>query len=238
MNILQEGNEIPPSGPAPDYSAGYGIVPIAGWPTAEVPAFPLYLQWQGEGVDLGGRGVRVVNLVTDPTVWIVTRGVGEQSNVITIGAAPVIPVPPQGRAYLESDPYPIMLLDSAALTADVDGGWCVQFFPKEGLGLTATVVSGDVTVTISYTNYSNWKTFDPDKIGLTADIVSGEVVVTIAYVTYDKWRIWDPDKVGLTADIASGTLEVVIAYITYSNGKTFDPDKIALTADIVSGTLS
>jgi len=82
MNILHDGNEIAPSGPAPDYSTEYAIVPVARLPEPAA-AFPLYLQWQDEGVDLGDRNVRVVNIVTSPA-FSVSRGTGEKANVITI----------------------------------------------------------------------------------------------------------------------------------------------------------
>ena len=90
MNILHDGNEIAPSGPAPDYSTEYAIVPVARLPEPAA-AFPLYLQWQDEGVDLGDRNVRVVNIVTSPA-FSVSRGTGEKANVITIAQVNIPPV--------------------------------------------------------------------------------------------------------------------------------------------------
>lgn len=65
----------------------FAITPASGYP-AVAGDFPLYLQWQEEGVDLGLPDVRVVNVTGDPAIIKATRGVGENSNVITIRLAP------------------------------------------------------------------------------------------------------------------------------------------------------
>lgn len=68
----------------------FGITPVTGYPQANATEFEKYLQFQNAGVNLGDRGVRVLNIVGDPAVIQATRGVGENSNVITVSkvAAP------------------------------------------------------------------------------------------------------------------------------------------------------
>ena len=85
MRILYNGEEVPLSGAPPSYVSGYGIVPIANFPPAEAPRFPLFLQWQKDGVDAGEPNVRVVNIITG-NAFRVSRGTGEKANVITIAA--------------------------------------------------------------------------------------------------------------------------------------------------------
>ena len=42
----------------------FGITPVAGVPTATPDAFPMGLQWQLDGANVGGRTVQTVNFVT------------------------------------------------------------------------------------------------------------------------------------------------------------------------------
>jgi len=223
MNVLQNGNEIPPSGPAPDYSSGYGIVPIAGWPAAEMPAFPLYLQWQDEGVDLGDRGVRVVNFVTDPTVWLVTRGVGEQSNVITIGAAPVPPIPPivYDYSYYTSLFYPYLNEESISVGPPrPTRGWIFPYVDALNLP-PPTIESGTLGVTIVYKSYTNHRDVNPDTMNHPVPpIQSGTLDVTIDYVEYLNLDTMNHP----VSTIQSGVLEVVIAYISYEHKRDVNPD--------------
>jgi hypothetical protein len=74
----------------------YAITPVAGFPAAEAPLFPLSIQWQSEGAALGAPNVRVVNFTGDPAVINVTRGTGEKSNVITVRLVP----PPLGTEFI------------------------------------------------------------------------------------------------------------------------------------------
>jgi hypothetical protein len=62
----------------------FGITPVTSFPPAAATSFPKLLQFQDDGIALGDRGVRVVNIVADPLVVQATRGVGENSNVVTI----------------------------------------------------------------------------------------------------------------------------------------------------------
>jgi hypothetical protein len=72
----------------------YEITPIAGFPAPELPEFPLYLQLQNGGVNVGEPNVRVIDIITDPAKFHVSRGTGEHANVITIQELAVIPVGP------------------------------------------------------------------------------------------------------------------------------------------------
>lgn len=62
----------------------------ATFPPAAADQFPLGPSFADEGVDLGD-GVRTLNIVGDPSTVSVTRGVGENSHIITIE---LLSVPP------------------------------------------------------------------------------------------------------------------------------------------------
>lgn len=78
--------------PAPTASSGFAMTAASGYP-AVAGAFKAYLQWKEEGVNLGLPDVRVVNVTGNPAICKATRGVGENSNVITIRLNPTLSVP-------------------------------------------------------------------------------------------------------------------------------------------------
>ena len=89
FNVLWDGAEVPPSGsPAPAPNT-YEISAIPA-PVPD-PDFPLSMQWQSDGVDLGEPNVRVINFIAALDEFLVTRGTGEQSNVITVRKLTVPP---------------------------------------------------------------------------------------------------------------------------------------------------
>ena len=69
----------------------FEISPVAGPLTAPGEPFKKFIQFRWEGVNLGDGGVRVLNIVGNPDEISVTRGTGENANVVTIRkqAAPV-----------------------------------------------------------------------------------------------------------------------------------------------------
>lgn len=64
----------------------FGITPASGWPTPASDDFPTGIQFQFEGVDLGGPDAHTVNFVSAGSggVFSVTRGEGESAGVITV----------------------------------------------------------------------------------------------------------------------------------------------------------
>ena len=92
FTVLWEGEPVPPSGsPAPAPNT-YEISAIPA-PVPD-PDFPLSVQWQADGTDLGEPNVRIVNFVAALDEFLVTRGTGEQSNVITVRKLAAPPPPP------------------------------------------------------------------------------------------------------------------------------------------------
>jgi hypothetical protein len=62
---------------------GFEITPATGFPPQTPQEFPLGLQFQNGGVNLGGRDADTVNFSTGTTA---TRGTGTSSNIITVTA--------------------------------------------------------------------------------------------------------------------------------------------------------
>jgi hypothetical protein len=60
----------------------FAITPKTNYPKASASEFPKYLEIRGNGVALGDRGVRIVDLVGAGIA--ATRGVGENSHVVTV----------------------------------------------------------------------------------------------------------------------------------------------------------
>lgn len=63
--------------------SGFGITPTGSGVPATDQGFPNFIQWQSNGMNLGGPDADTVNIGAGITV---TRGVGEQENVITLTA--------------------------------------------------------------------------------------------------------------------------------------------------------
>lgn len=61
----------------------FALTPISPYPPATGEPFPVGIQWQDDGLNLGDRTVDTVNLRTR---LVATRGSGETSNVLTIDA--------------------------------------------------------------------------------------------------------------------------------------------------------
>jgi hypothetical protein len=85
LTVLKDGAAIPTTSSVPGVSYGYSIVARPSKVNYQPENLIQFLQWQDEGVNLGDTAAHVVNFVADPNFWIATRGVGEHSNVITIG---------------------------------------------------------------------------------------------------------------------------------------------------------
>lgn len=62
---------------------GFSVTPVGPFPPVNPEDFPDFLQWQWEGVDVGGTTVDTVNL-TGNGVANVTVGTGENTNILTI----------------------------------------------------------------------------------------------------------------------------------------------------------
>lgn len=61
-----------------------GITPVVEGDVPPGTPFPKFIQFRASGSNLGDQGVQVVDIVGDPTRVQVTRGVGENSHVITM----------------------------------------------------------------------------------------------------------------------------------------------------------
>jgi len=62
----------------------FAITPLSTFPKGPVAEFLAFIEWRDDGVVLGDRAARVVDFVADPTLVSVTRGVGENSHIITV----------------------------------------------------------------------------------------------------------------------------------------------------------
>lgn len=85
MQVLQDGlpvTDITP-GSADPHTPGFALVPApAAAPRASLPG--PWLQFMQDGVAAGDAAIAVVDLVGDPERLVATRGVGENSHVITM----------------------------------------------------------------------------------------------------------------------------------------------------------
>lgn len=63
--------------------ASFSITPVTDFPAPDADAFPNYIQFQADGVDLGAADVDTVNFVGNLRA---TRGTGESTNVVTVEA--------------------------------------------------------------------------------------------------------------------------------------------------------
>lgn len=61
--------------------ASFSITPVAEFPPASADDFPNYIQFQADGVDLGGPDVDTVNFVGNLRA---TRGTGEATATVTV----------------------------------------------------------------------------------------------------------------------------------------------------------
>ncbi len=92
--------------------SAFSITPATDVPPPDAGEFPDFIQFQDQGVDLGLADADTLNFSTGLTA---TRGVGENSNVVTVvGLAP-----PPGVLVLTSNPDPsgpIMAFDNVVAT--------------------------------------------------------------------------------------------------------------------------
>jgi hypothetical protein len=118
----------------------------AGYVPADPGNFPDYLQFQQDGVDLGGPDADTVNVTNGLTA---TRGVGESANVITI----------------EGDGLAVQIGGVASGTVNTI---------NIGAGITATIdSSGVLTLTTVAAPELTWRHIDGDGTVEDADISNG-----------------------------------------------------------------
>jgi hypothetical protein len=63
---------------------GFGMYPGTGWPVPTPDDFPNFIQFQEDGVNLGGPDADTVNFTGNVSA---TRGEGENANVVTAAVA-------------------------------------------------------------------------------------------------------------------------------------------------------
>lgn len=86
--------------PTPTTSTGFAVTPAAAMTVQGLPGD--WLQVQDEGVNLGDPNVTVIDFVGDPAVILATRGVGENSHVITVALVPPVSLVPGWDTATES----------------------------------------------------------------------------------------------------------------------------------------
>lgn len=62
---------------------GFSLTPLGTFPPPAPEDFPVGIQFQQEGIDVGGRTFDTINFVAG-TVLELTAGTGETANVLTI----------------------------------------------------------------------------------------------------------------------------------------------------------
>ncbi len=110
--------------------ATFSITPVTDFPAPDADAFPNYIQFQADGVDLGLPDVDTVNF----TGGSPTRGTGESSNVLTV---------PLGGGGAGNGPLWLRVtgthvgndVQSSQLTSVVDGGGSAPGVAAVGAGL-------------------------------------------------------------------------------------------------------
>lgn len=112
--------------------ANFSISPVGPFTPDTDEGFPQFLQWQADGLNLGGPDAGTVNIADG---LIATRGEGENADVITIAAVP--PTPPGVLAwrYVEGD--------DAVLPSDVMNG--IVFLAETG-SPTLAINSGVIEI--------------------------------------------------------------------------------------------
>lgn len=63
---------------------GFGMIPATNWPVPTPDDFPTFIQFQEDGVNLGGPDASTVNFSTG---LVATRGEGESADIITVTAS-------------------------------------------------------------------------------------------------------------------------------------------------------
>lgn len=84
----------------------FGMTPVGGFPPASADDFPNYIQFQEDGVNLGGPDADTVNFTGNVSA---TRGEGENANIITVE----IPVEGSGGSSPSTPPQVLAVVLSA-----------------------------------------------------------------------------------------------------------------------------
>lgn len=102
-DVFWRSGAIPTSfatAPTPTTTTGFAVTPAAAMTVQGLPGD--WLQFRDEGIDLGDPNVTVVDFVGDPAVILATRGVGENSHVITVALVPPVSLVPGWNTTNES----------------------------------------------------------------------------------------------------------------------------------------
>jgi hypothetical protein len=190
MQILHNGapiTDVTPGG-APIYVPGFEMVPAAR--SDAVQGMPgRMLQVRHDGVDIGNDRPAVINVVVDPAVALVTRGVGENSHVATfrITGGPAITNLPHrywrvGSFTIAEGLYIAMtelqLLEDGSV---VSGGILVTTDPvPQNLENLVYMTDGD----ISYAHWFNWDLTNSPNPYITFDLVTPRRVSAIQIGRY------------------------------------------------------
>jgi hypothetical protein len=151
--------------PSDDFSVGVGHFPVLSG------VFNEFIQWRAQGVNLGDRKVWVVDIVGDPAVVQATRGVGENSHVITIRAvAPV--VAGQEIGWLD------LVTDTEGVALHANEGIGQYKFGFEPIIINESMYAGVVGYTSGVTVWSSvWTPLGADPAPTLTDLGGGIVEV-------------------------------------------------------------
>lgn len=129
MQILKDGAAITAvtAGSTPVYVPGFEVTPLP--PATTQGLHGTWLQIQSGGVDVGDANVAVLDIVAEPERLLVTRGVGENSHVVTLRG-----IPP-------ADPY----ADNVILLLHGDGANGGTVFTDHSQYNNVGVVTGSIT---------------------------------------------------------------------------------------------
>lgn len=169
---------------------GFSVTPVGPFPPVNPEDFPDFLQWQWEGVDVGGTTVDTVNL-TGSGVASVTVGTGENTNTLTVeieggGASEVswrdvpgdttLAITDAGNALSTSGTTGAqnvtVPLDTGDADVDLPIGASVLVY-QEGAADVNILAAGGVTLNVRY--------------GFTATIAGQDGIVTLLKRSANNW---------------------------------------------------
>lgn len=148
---------------------GFGMTPATGWPVPTDGDFPTFIQFQEDGVNLGGPDADTVNFTGNVSV---TRGEGENANVITVDVAAAAS---GGGSTPEDD----MLVAGATGFGSFNGSSVSSYSGSQALKFSDDVSWDESTATLTFSRRGVYAVTAKVKVSS-----SGEDVFPIRYVWF------------------------------------------------------